>query len=107
MRALIGDSSRHSFSKRVVSFVHILPEKPAVKEIFTLESYFSVVLLTDKYLDATKGKTLFEASTETSLLIWLAVRSFFDFYALIKPCQPAITCSKLKIKTLQQGVKYV
>ena len=31
----------------------------------------------------------------------------FSIYACLKPTQPAITCSKLTIETLEQGVKYV
>ena len=30
-----------------------------------------------------------------------------DIHLLLKPTQPAITCSKLTIETLEQGVKYV
>ena len=37
----------------------------------------------------------------------MAQSSLLSMYAVYKPTQPAITCSKLTIETLEQSVKYV
>ena len=34
-------------------------------------------------------------------------KTFFDFHKTLPAIQPAFTCSKLTIESLEQGVKYV
>ena len=69
--------------------------------IFNLQGFLSIEIDQRFMVSATSYK----ASNEKNFL-WI-IYADFSRYKVIITAQPVITCSKLTIETLEQGVKYV